>query len=63
MSFGKSVFSAGLFQKIIKRDQIVKLNHTYSQQKLLQKISEDSGRHHTEAEAKILTCGDGRPHL
>ena len=29
MSFGEYVFSAGLFQKTVKGDQNVKLNHAY----------------------------------
>ena len=31
MSFGESVFSAGFIQKIVKEDQIVKVNRTYPQ--------------------------------
>ena len=63
MSFGESVFSAGLFFKIVKGDQNVKLNHAYPQRKLLQKVPEDLGRHHTEEEAETLTCGAARPHM
>ena len=62
-SFGESVFSAGLFQKTIKGDQDIKLSHAYPWRKLLQKVLEDSGRHHTEAETEALTCGANRPHL
>jgi hypothetical protein len=29
MSFGESMFLAGLFQKTVKGDQIVKLNRAY----------------------------------
>jgi len=46
------VFLAGFIQKTIKVDQIVKLNHVYPQQKLTQKVPEDSRRHHTKAKAK-----------
>ena len=56
MSFGESVFSAGFMQKIIKGDQNDKLNHAYMSQKLLQKVSEDTRSHATEAEGRRLTC-------
>ena len=63
MSFGEFVFSAGFIQKTVKVDQIVKVNHACPQQKLPQKVPEDSRRHHTEAEGKMPPGGAGRPHL
>ena len=59
MSFGEFIFSSGFIQKTFKVDQIIKVNHAYPQQKLPQKVPEDSRRHHTEAKAEVLTCGPG----
>ena len=50
MSFGESVFSAGVIQKTIKEDQNVKWNYAYPQQKLLQKVLEDTRSHATKAD-------------
>ena len=61
MSFDESVFLAGFIQKTIKVDQIVKLNHVYPQQKLTQKVPEDSRRHHTKAEDEAPPSGVSRP--
>ena len=63
MSFGESMFLAGLFQKTIKGDQNVKLNHAYPRRKLLQKVVEDSRSHVTEAEGRRLPGGATQPQL
>ena len=52
-SFGESMFSAGLFQKTIKEDQNIKLNHDYPQRNQLQKFLEDTRSHATEADLWI----------
>ena len=53
MSFGESVFLAGFIQKSVKEDQINKVNHAYPQRKLPQKVLENSGKHHTNAETNL----------
>jgi hypothetical protein len=62
MSFGESVFLAGFNQKTEKEDQNVKYNQTYPWWKLLQKVPEDTRRHHTAADPERMTCRAGRPH-
>ena len=61
MIFDESVFSVGLFQKTIKGDQNVKLNHAYPRQKLLQKVPEDSRSHVIEVEGRRLPNPLGPP--
>ena len=63
MSFGESEFSAGFMQKTIKADLHVRINRAYPPQNVHQKVLEDSRGHHTEAGAKGLPCGAGRPLL
>ena len=62
MSFGEFMFLAGFIQKTVKVNQIFKVNCAYLEQKLLQKVLEDSRRHHTEAEGEApLAPPTGRP--
>ena len=57
MSFGESVFSAGINQKITKEDIFIKGNHGISPCNRRGKALEDSRRISTEAGHMSLTCG------
>ena len=63
MSFGESVFSAGLIEKTIKVDPNVRINHNYLQQKQPQKVAKDFMRQTTKAEGRWLPGWAGWPHL
>ena len=63
MSFGESVFSAGLNQKTAKEDLFVERNHGIPPWDQCGKVPEDSKRLSTEAGLDPLTCGASRPHL
>jgi hypothetical protein len=60
MSFGESKFSVGFIQKTISGDQNIKVNHTYSSCKQLQKALEDTKSHAPEADTKGM-IGTGPP--
>jgi hypothetical protein len=57
MSFGESIFSTGFIQKTIKVDLDVRSNHTYQQQKQLQKVREDTRGQTTEEDRDRQTGG------
>jgi hypothetical protein len=63
MSFGESLFSAGLFQKTTKRDLFVKEKFRIKIRHICKKILEDMRRHRNEAGGKRLPSGANRPHL
>jgi hypothetical protein len=55
------MFLAGFIQKTDKLDQIIKLNHVYSQCKQLQKLPENSRWQPPEAEGRRLPGPTCRP--
>ena len=59
MSFGESVFSIGFNQKTVKVDLHVRFNCTYPQRNGHQKVPEDSGGLHIEAEGETPPGGAG----
>jgi hypothetical protein len=63
MSFGESLFSAGLFQKTTKRDLFVKGKFRIKIRHMRKKTLEDMRRHRNEAGDEGLPSGAGRPHL
>jgi hypothetical protein len=63
MSFGESVFFAGLFQKPTKRDLFVKGKFRIKIRHIHEKILEDMRRHRNEAGDEGLPSGAGWPHL
>ena len=63
MSFGESMFSAGFIQKIVKGDLNVKGKIRIPPWNQLQKVSEDSRSHVTEAEDETVIGGAARPHM
>jgi hypothetical protein len=63
MSFGEFVFSAGFIQKTVKVDLDVRLNRTYPQRKLPQKVPEDSRGQHTEVEGEAPPGGASQPYV
>jgi hypothetical protein len=68
MSFGESLFSAGLFQKTTKRDLFVKGKFVKGKfrikiRHMRKKTLEDMRRHRNEAGGEGLPSGVGRPHL
>ena len=63
MSFGKSVFSAGLNQKTTEEDIFIKRNYGIPSRNLCEKILEDSRRRIIEVGHMSLTHGAARPHL
>ena len=63
MSFGESVFLAGLIQKTIKGDLFVTGNYEIPPRNRRGKTLEDSKRRITKAEPMSLTCGVGWPYL
>ena len=63
MSFGESMFLAGLNQKTAKEDLFVKRNHGIPPRNRCGKTLEDSRRCITEAGHMSLTCGAAWPHL
>jgi hypothetical protein len=63
MSFGESLFSAGLFQKTSKRDLFIKGKFRIKIQHIREKTLEDLRRHWNEAGGEGQPSGAGRPHL
>jgi hypothetical protein len=63
MSFGESLFSAGLFQKTTKRDLFVKEKFEIKIRHIREKTLEDMRRHRNEARGEGLPSGACRPHL
>jgi hypothetical protein len=61
-SFGESVISTGLFQKIIKGDLFVKRNQGIILQHIHGKVLEDTRGYHAEAGPKRLPGGTGWSH-
>jgi hypothetical protein len=63
MSFGESLFSAGLFPKTTKRDLFVIGKFRTKIRHIREKTLEDMRRHRNEAGGKGLPSGAGQPHL
>jgi hypothetical protein len=63
MSFGESMFSAGLFQKTTKRDLFVKGKFRIKIHHIREKTLEDMRRHRNKVGGEGLPSGAGRPHL
>jgi hypothetical protein len=61
MSFGESMFPAGLNQKTAKGDLFVKGKHSIISWHLRGKTLEDSKRLSTEGDHMSMTCGAARP--
>jgi hypothetical protein len=62
MSFGESLFSAGLFQKT-KRDLFINGKFRIKIWHIREKTLEDMRRHRNEVGGEGLPSGAGQPHL
>jgi hypothetical protein len=63
MSFGESLFSAGLFYKTTKRDLFVKGKFRIKIWHIREKTLEDMRRHRNKAGGEGLPSGASQPHL
>jgi hypothetical protein len=63
MSFGESLFSAGLFQEITKRDLFDKGKFRIKIWYIREKTLEDMRRHQNKAGGEGLPSGGDWPHL
>jgi hypothetical protein len=63
MSFGESLFSAGLFQKTTKRDLFIKGKFGIKIRHIHERTLEDMRRHRNEVGGKGLPSGADRPHM
>jgi hypothetical protein len=63
MSFGESLFSAGLFQKTTKRDLFIKGKFGIKIRHIRERTLEDMRRHRNEAGGEGLPSGADRPHM